>query len=299
VFDAEPYGGAITRGLEKDDFSQLERLREQDGLYRLKITNEVDETQFTNLTELWVVDHPAGTRVAPDMQGKLHTLAAPQTPLSARDAAGNDLLPWLRATDRLIWEPPAVPDANGKLQSDIVMTFPKPAGATRAKLLANAATGLWGSYMIKQMVALRGRDLGAWYALMDESQSARDTLFAWEVREELYALKIYVEEPTGWEVRGILPGTGPFISKDRIVPLDVSRVQGDQMRIRIHPPAGFWALNSFGVDYTPDRPVSIEKLEPATAQDLLGKDVLPEWRARYKDSAGDRERARSRSSLCR
>ena len=63
VFDAEPYGGAISRGLEKDDFSQLDHLREQDGLYRLKVTNEVDETQFTNLTELWVVDHAAGTRV--------------------------------------------------------------------------------------------------------------------------------------------------------------------------------------------------------------------------------------------
>jgi len=279
VFDAEPYGGAITRGLEKDDFSQLERLREQDGLYRLKITNEVDETQFTNLTELWVVDHPAGTRVAADMHGKLHTLAAPQALLSARDAAGRDLLPWLRATDRLIWEPPAVPDANGNLQSDIVMTFPKPAGATQVKLVANAATGLWGSYMIKKMVALRGRDLDAWYTLMDESQPARDALFAWEVREELYALRIYVEEPTGWEVRGILPGTGPFISKDRIVPLDVSRVPGDHLRIRIHPPAGFWALNSFSVDYTPDRPVSIERIEPATARDLQGKDVLPELAA--------------------
>jgi hypothetical protein len=111
---------------------------------------------------------------------------------------------------------------------------------------------------------------------MDESQSARDALFAWEVREELFALKIYVEEPTGWQVRGILPGMGPFISKDRIVPLDVSRVQGDQLRIRIHPPAGFWALNSFAADYTPDLPVSVEKLAPTTAKDLQGKDVLPE-----------------------
>jgi len=125
VFDAEPYGGAISRGLEKDDFSQLEHLREQDGIYRLRMTNEVDETQFTNLTELLVVDHPAGTRVAADVRGKLHTLSAPQVPLSARDAAGHDLLPWLRATDRLIWEPPSVPDANGNLQSDIGDDFPK------------------------------------------------------------------------------------------------------------------------------------------------------------------------------
>jgi hypothetical protein len=276
VFDAEPYGGAITRGLEKDDFSELGRLQEQAGLYRLKITNEVDETQLTNLTELWVVDHPAGTRVVPDIQGKLHTVAAPYAPLSARDAVGHDLLPWLRATDRLIWEPPSVPDAKGGLQNDIVMTFPKPAGATQVKLVANAATGLWGSYMIKKMVELRGRDVRAWYTEIDESQSARDALFAWEVREQLYALKIYVEEPSGWVVRGILPGTGPFISKDRIVPLDVSHVHGDQLRIRITPPAGFWAFNSFNVDYSPDRPVSVEKIKPSTAQDLQGQDVLPQ-----------------------
>ena len=276
VFDAEPYGGAITHGLEKDDFSELGQLREQDGLYRLRITNEVDETQMTNLTELWVVDHPAATRVVPDIQGKLHTLAAPHAPLSARDADGHDLLPWLRATDRLIWEPSASPDANGKLQSDIVMTFPKPTDATQTKLVVNAATGLWGSYMIKKMVELRGRDVGAWYTTIDESQAARDALFAWEVREQLYALKIYVEEPTGWVVRGILPGTGPFISKDRIVLLDVSHVQGNQLRIRVTPPAGFWALNSFNVDYSPDAPLSMEKLKPATAQDIQGKDVLPE-----------------------
>jgi hypothetical protein len=92
-------------------------------------------------------------------------------------------------------------------------------------------------------------------------------------------LKISVEEPTGWEVRGILPGTGPFISKDRIVLLDVSRVQGDQLRIRIQPPAGFWALNSFAVDYTPDHPVSVEKIEPATAKNLQGKNVLQELAA--------------------
>ena len=125
VFDAEPYGGAITRGLEKDDFSELGRLQEQAGLYRLKITNEVDETQLTNLTELWVVDHPAGTRVVPDIQGKLHTVAAPYAPLSAQDAAGHDLLPWLRATDRLIWEPPSVPDAKGGLAERHRNDFPK------------------------------------------------------------------------------------------------------------------------------------------------------------------------------
>jgi hypothetical protein len=279
VFDAEPYGGAIARGLEKDDYSELGQLREEDGHYKLRMTNEVDETQMTNMTELWVVDHPAGTRVVPDIQGKLRTVSAPQSLLSARDAEGHDLLPWLRTTDHLIWEPSPVPDASGSLQGDIIMTFPKPAGATQVKLVANASTGLWGSYMIKKMVELRGREVGKFYTAVDHSQSVRKRLTAWEEREDLYKLKVYVEEPTGWEVRGILPGTGPYISKDRILPLDVSRVRGDQLRIRIHPPAGFWALNSFAVDYTPDQPVNVEKIKPATAQDLRGKNVLPELTA--------------------
>jgi hypothetical protein len=274
VFDAEPYGGAIAKGLEKDDYSELGLLKEEDGQYKLRMTNEVNETQMTNMTELMVVDHPAGTRVVPDVQGKLRTVASPQPMVSAQDAEGHDLLPWLRSTDRLIWEPPAAPDASGSLQGDIVMTFPKPADASQVKLIANAATGLWGSYMIKKMVELRGRDVGKFYMAVNHSAAARKQLMAWEVREELYQLKVYVEEPTGWEVRGILPGTGPFISKDRILPLDVSHVQGDTLRIRIHPPAGFWALNSFAVDYSADQPVSVQTVKPSTVSDLQGKSEL-------------------------
>jgi hypothetical protein len=80
-------------------------------------------------------------------------------------------------------------------------------------------------------------------------------------------------------VRGVLPGTSAFISKDRILSLDVSHVRGNELRIRIHPPAGFWALNSFSVDYTPDQPVTLQKLKPATAQSLDGRNVLSELEA--------------------
>jgi len=276
VFDAEPYGGAITRGLERDDFAELKHLREQGGFYKLLLTNEVDETQFTNLMELWVVDHPTGTRVATDEFGSLHTLADPQPLISARDGAGRELLPWLFKNDRLIWEPPAEFDASGSLRAETPLIFPKPAGATQAKLEVNAATGLWGSYMIKQMVQLRGREVRDWYKQVDESQAARDQLRAWNLREELFMLKVYVEEPSGWIERGIIPGGGPVLAPNRIVPLDISAVRGSELRIRIHPPAGFWALNSFAVDYSDERDVSITKLTPGSAHDEGGNDVLAE-----------------------
>ncbi len=275
VFDAEPFGGAVSRGLERDDYSELESLVVDDqGLYRLKITNEVRETQYTNLVELWVVDHPRGTRVVADEWGELSTVRAPRAPVTATDAHGRDLLTWLAETDRRIWEAPAILDETGAVRQDIVLTFPKPSGATTAKLVANVATGLWGSHMIRELLELRGNTLDEWYARIDGDPAARDSLFDWILREETYRLKIHVEEPTGWEVRGTLHGGGPFIAEDRVVSLDVSRVPGDSVRIRIQPPLGFWALNSFAMDYSPEEAVHVAAIAPVQARDAGGDDVL-------------------------
>ena len=142
--------------------------------------------------------------------------------------------------------------------------------------MANVATGLWGSGMIKEMLKLRGRELESWYASMDGDRTQSAALFAWILREELFALKLEVEEPDGWKHRGTLPGGGPFIAEDRVVALDVSRATGDQLRVRIRPPVGFWALNSFAVDYGPDQTPIVEKVSPIKAWSDGDRDMLAE-----------------------
>jgi hypothetical protein len=279
VFDAEPYGGAITRGLERDDYSELEHLREQDGHYRLLLTNEVDETQFTNLMELWVVDHAPGLRVVSDEKGNLRGYTGIRALSAASDLDGHDLLPWLRSTDRKIWEPDAVSRPDGGLRQEIVLTFPKPEGATQANLIANAATGLWGSYMIKRMVELHGREAASWLASLDNDRASVKALEDWGAREETYRLRIEVAEPTGWELRGSLPPGGPLLAEDRVIPLDVSRVRSNQLRIRLRPPVGFWALNSFAVSYGEGEAVSVSHVGAKSATTWDGKDVLPDLAA--------------------
>jgi hypothetical protein len=275
VFDAEPYGGAISRGLERDDYGRLENLRADGGFYKLLVTNEVNETQMTNSMEIWVVDHAPGAQVLPDVTGGLHLVAQPIPPTSARDRQGRDLLTWLNSNDRVIYEPLAVADAGGGMRDEIVLTFPKPRAALRARLVTNVATGIWGSHMIRAMLQLRGRAVAAWYARVDGGQHSRDSLLAWDLREELYHLRIDVQEPDGWKTRGLLPGGGPFIAEDRIVPLDLSQVKGDSVRLRIRPPRGFWALNSFALDYGDDLPVKVDTLRPVAAKDARWGDVLP------------------------
>lgn len=274
VFDAEPYGGAITRGLERDDYGELEHLRADGEKYRLRVTNEVRETQFTNLMELWVVDHTPGTRVIPDEWGNLYAISDLQTLSSATDATGRDLKPWLGKKDLRIWEPEAKPGSAGELREQIVMSFPRPEGATQARLVANVATGLWGSNMISEMLELRGDQIDDWYDHMDTTPAAVDSLYTWNIREGTYILRLEVETADGWEVRGLLPGGGPFIAEDRVVPLNITGTAGDQLRLRIQPPKGYWSLNWFAIDYGADHTVLVDTLAPAQAVDQEGRDVL-------------------------
>jgi hypothetical protein len=279
VFDAEPYGGAITRGLERDDFSELEHLREQNGVYRLRLTNEVDETQHTNFMELWVVDHPSGSRVVSDEHGVLRSFDRIQTLTGAVDRDGYDLARWLKATDRLIWEPDTVAATDGSLRQEVVLTFPKPEGATHANLIANVATGIWGSYMIKKMVELHGRDAAAWLATLDQNPGGVEAIHAWGEREGTYRLPIEIKEASGWVVRGALPNGGPLLAEDRAISLDVSQAAGTELQIRLLPPVGFWAFNSFSIAYGSGEAADIIRVAATSAQTSNGKDVLPDLAA--------------------
>jgi hypothetical protein len=279
VFDAEPYGGATTQGLERADFSELESLVAVDSEYRLLITNEVNETQYTNRLELWAVHHTPGSRVVADEFGGLHTIRAPVPPSTVVDASGADLRPWFAEQDGRVWEHPATRTTDGQLRQDIVLTFPRPAGATEARLVANVATGLWGSHMIREFYEMRGPEVDQFYDAVDNTELGRQRVLAWNLRDELFTLKLLLEEPTGWEVRGLLPGGGPFISEDRVVTLDLSRVEGDVVRLRIRPPVAFWGFDWLALDYGVDEPVEVERVSLTMATTSTGVDALSELRA--------------------
>ena len=178
---------------------------------------------------------PAARRITARRQESDHANLASAVVLGAED-----LLLWLQATDRKVWEPDTVAASDGSLRQEVILTFPKPKGASQVNLIANAATGLWGSFMIKKMVELHGRDTANWLTSLDGDAAALKNIHAWGEREGTYRLPIEVEEPSGWVVRGALPNGGPMLAEDRVIPMDVSRATGTQLRIRMRPPVGYW-----------------------------------------------------------
>jgi hypothetical protein len=283
VFDAEPYGGAITRGLERDDYGLLEHLKPVDGEYRLLMVNEVRESQMTDLAQLLVVDHAPGLQPVPDEFGRLYSVADPKAPLRATDQRGVDLLPWLIRRDDLVWETRPSADLS-RTRDTVTLTFARPEGAGTMKLVARVATGAWGSHQIRSLLGLYGTSVGAWYKNLDANPLAADSIRKWSIREGLYGLTIEVREPDGWQVRGVLAGGGPFLAEDRVVPLDVSRVAGSTVEIRITPARSYWGLNWFAADYSPDRSFQVDTVAVSQATDEhLGdvRDLLRQADGRY------------------
>lgn len=275
VFDAEPYGGAICPAKKRTEWCALEHLRPEKGLYKIKLTNEVDETQYTDELKLLVADHLPGVRVVPDENGRLHTFVDPVIPSRASEAGGRDIRSYVAENDWISWQSRDtgrdVQNAE-TLRDELTFEFPKPAGAMRAKLLFNGGNTLWGSQMLKRLLELYGDGIQDRYAMFANPVFA-EAMRQWDLREELYFLQAKLETTKGWQTKALLLGGGPFISENKAYDLDLSDVPGDVLRLRLTPPATFWQINFLAVDYDLDMPIEVQEVSAIRAVDFEGRDV--------------------------
>ena len=276
VFDAEPYGGAICQGLKRAEWCELEHIKDIKGHYRIVIANELDETQYIDELKILIVDHPKGTRVAPDVSGKIHSISNQIIPIRAVDGEGNDLMPIVSKKDGKFWQTRVEkknPNRTEDLKDELIFEFPKPSDAKKVKLLVNACTSLWGSQVAKRFLEFYGNRLAEWYDEVNNFGPAYQRVMNWYFNEELYLLQIRVKTEKGWEPKGTIFGGGPFISEDKAYIINISDVPDDTLKIKITPPATFWMIDCLSVDYTEDLALQMTEIDSIKAFDNTGQDV--------------------------
>jgi hypothetical protein len=276
TIDAEPYGGSICKGLKRTEWSVLGHLKETHGVYDLLITNELDETQYTDELKLLAIDHPCSLFVAPDVSGGIHTFFRPLLSLSATDRTGNDIATLCSAKDGKRWTGSMTqfdPDGKGEPRDTLTFCFLKPSNAAYVKLLINAGTTAWGATMGKRFLAMYGSGVGRWYDEVDNNGPAYKRIMNWYRNEELYMLKLQVFTRDGWKHKATILGAGPVIAADRVYTIDIHDAPGDTLKVRMAPPPGFWAFDWIAADYSADAPVSIHAVTPRYAYNTSGNDV--------------------------
>lgn len=291
--DSEPFGGSIFKAAQRPDWDNLDYLQEVNGTYRLKITNELQETQYVDEVKLLAVEHPKNTRVIPSFSGTLHTLANPQPPVAAQDFQGAEVLNLVNRGDNEFWiSNPFGRDANAiqEVRDGVILEFPRPASAKTAKLALRAQNTLWASYLQGQMLKLHGRDLDQWYVQMNQSPEARKALTQAMIREGMLLVKVWNGED--WQTADFVWEVGPNLPKEQVVWLSLANLPGDKLTLSLESTAGFWMVDYAAVDYTPDVAVTVQELSPLRSLNHRQTDVLPALQAAdeqyYVMETGDR-----------
>ena len=282
TLEGELYSGAILPEIERGDILKLHYLSPVSGRYLLKIANEAMETQCTDELTLLAVDHPKDVDVFAGPDGRVRTVGRPLLgPTSATDFDGRDFTAIATSSDGRMWSSNPFgrdPEDPGSWTSGLVLRFPKPAEAARAKLVVRIGNTHWADIVFARFFGMMGTLAQPWLRSAGSDPSVREKTDKF-MREQGIGLKTQVRGPDGWRDAGFFYPTGPFGIKDDILELDLGGVPGETLEVRLQGGTFFWMVDRAGVDYSEDVTVAVHALSAREAVDETGKDVREALRA--------------------
>ena len=247
-FTGEMFGGAIYPSLERDDYMPLPHWQVTDGQIKLRISNELLERQYTNLANLIVVQHAENTRVLIDKKGKIQTITSPTPTLEAvsgtnhyeREVAMKDSVAFL-------FDSPAQGDI-----SSLIMSFTRPPNAMNGKLALNAKNSFWLDYAYGKL----NEQFGTYYNTFAEKQRKEPArkLHQWGMDQSI-PLSVYVHTKKGWKFVDYFNSIGPLASRDIVMPIDLSEVEGQEVKVKLESGFMFWEVDYAAMDFSDNMPV--------------------------------------------
>jgi len=274
--DSGTFGGAIMRTLARTDVDNLDFAMAEHGRLRLKLANELDETDFVDALDVLAVDHDPGVSVAPDGEGGLHTLELPTAPARASDFRGRDALPRVRAADGWSWESNPSgrdPALAADVRDGLDLAFPKPREARSARLVIEGNNTVWAGHLLKEYLEAHGRTSSSWYDSLEADPARARAVGATLAGEAFLTAKVWTTD--GWVAQGSFWESGPEITKRQVMALDLSRCEGDTVRVRLESVPSFWQLDRVALVVAAERPVAVTVLPLDRAVRRDGKDLRP------------------------
>ena len=274
--DSGTFGGAITPALARTDLDNLLRARPARGVLRFKFTDEANETEHVDAFSVLAVDHPVGTTVAPDARANttFHVLGRIDAPLAARDLMNREVLAQVAQPDGRVWESrldgrdPANP---AHLRDGLELTFARPTGTARSLLVVDAQNTEWASALMGQMVSAFGRLTNAWYD--PKTSAAASEPMRRSQREEGF-LTVTIWDGSQWRQAGEVWEAGPEVAKRQVLPLDLSGIPGDRIRVRLESAPAFWDIDFVGLGATVDAKATTHTLTTTRAASPRQSDAL-------------------------
>ncbi len=266
VFEGETFGGAIMKNQQREDYMPLPSIKPVDGHYRVMISNELKERQYTDQANLIVVNHDASSKVLLDKHGSPQVVTDPQKPVSAISLGGEDMGKVLEHKDREVF----MFNETDFNQNELILSFEKPDDAKNGKLVFNAKNSLWLDYLFGKFNEKFGNRYNSW--MEKRQQDTRGERLQKEI-ENGFPLSIHVKIGDDWKLVDYLHTVGPLADRDFVVPVDLSEIESDHVAVKFSTGFMFWELDQVAMDFSPNTDMKIKRLLPLMAINNEGEDV--------------------------
>jgi len=230
----------------------------------------VREIQYTNLTELLIIDHPLNTKVLIDKYGEYHTFKDLQAPISAVNSTQNDVLPELVNRDSLKYFGDVNEDTDLAMDY-VVMNFKRPQKTDTAELVLRAKNSFWLDHIFGQFFELFGDDYSKW--VENQRDQAEKSKKNWALEQGI-PLSVYLEKNGEWQFMDYFNVVGPVAEKDIVMSLDISDIESDELNIKLEYGYLFWEIDYAGLDFSPQQPIEQQIVELSSAVDQEGLNLF-------------------------
>lgn len=275
VFAGEIYSGAVYPPLERHDYLLLPDLVEDGQQYSIKISNQLEEVQHTNLLELMIYDHLEGTEVLVDKYGIPHGINSEIPPLAASSLEGVDVLALVEKADDLIYVGKD-PSRDPPLLDGIILTFNKPDKTSRINLIVEAKNSYWLDFVYQNFREMLGISYDMWMKKQKDSDPRK--MEDWTLSQNI-PLSVYLWKDGDWKFQDYYHTVGPMAFRKDILPLDLAGMEEGPIRIKLESGSYFWeigyaSLGAEGQELDPATMVSITQAIDESGEDV--KNLLTE-----------------------
>ena len=279
-FEGEIFGGAIFRSLERDDYLALHRDDVfQNGCYKVKMANMLQEVQYINQAELILVDHDTNVRILLDKYGHVQSVGEAEAPHSAFDSRNNDILSKIYKSDQETYNFNEEPDVSISYMNHIDLVFRSHSTPDSCKLLVKGHNSLWIDLLTTGIITSLGNKFPYWIGLMDRKSSEKQK--EWVLSQGL-PLQVYLLKGQKWQFADYFDIVGPIAAREMVLPLDVQDAWSEdltgsshqyQLSVRLVTGFNFWQVDYAAMDFTEN--VTFEKtvLPANIVTDQNGMDV--------------------------
>ena len=269
-FVGELYPGIITPTMQHDDYLPLPNFASENGAYKVKVTNQLKEIQYTDQLELMVANHSENLEVLLDVYGDVQTFKSIDRPQKVILEDGTvHLSPALHKDNDYYAFNSSLTSSENSTRS-IIFEFEKPKDNEAAKLYLTLKNTVWLDYVFGKF----NEQFGYYYNTFQKNQQKIEgqKINQWLVDQHI-PLSIYVKKSGKWELIEKINTVGPLAMRDLAIPLKLEESGSDKLEIKLETGFMFWEVDYVGIDYSVNVPVEIEYIKPYKATDQNGIDV--------------------------